>query len=66
MSNDIYENPNACTAVVWATPDDRKPWKVNISVSRTGEHLKAYYFDAYEDAVACAERVFPQPVKRRD
>ena len=60
-SDDIYENPNGCTAVIWATPDQRKAWKVNISNTQTGEHLKAYYFDTYEDAVTAAEKVFPYP-----
>ena len=60
-NNGIYENPHGCTAVIWATPDQYKPWKVNVSVSWTGQHLKAYYFDTYEEAEACAEQVFPQP-----
>jgi len=60
-NNGIYENPNACTAVIWATPSQWKAWKVNISNSRTGEHLKAYYFDTYDEAVTAAEKVFPRP-----
>lgn len=64
MKNDgIYENPNGCTAVIWATPDAYWPWKVNVSVSETGRHLKSHHFYTYEDAVACAEHVFPQPAR---
>ena len=65
MLNDgIYENPNGCTAVIWEVPASPWPWKVNISLSETGEHLRAKHFETYEEAVACARQVFPQPANK--